>query len=701
MKKQILLISIIIIITAARQTAYSAEVILENDKAYYANITSLEYFADKTNSLTINEVSDKNFEGFQKAATTTPSFGFIEYPVWIRIHIKNNSSENSWILETMNTFIDTGELYDLSTNTTMLSSRMVPISQRLMMSKYVTFPLTISPGQEKELYIKYMSEDTLFIPLTVKTYNAQKIEEMLQHLLFGLFFGISIMMLVYNIYTFLITKEFAHLYYSLYLMCYIIWAVAISGFGYLYVWKNSPLFNANSAILSANFYAIFLCLFSISFLNLKDNHKKLFRIIIFIMMLAIGILFSSVYTSIRVQAKMLNIISLSVGPLFLFSGFYTLLKGYKPARLYLLSYIIWWFFMGIWISRNIGMLPETLLTRYAVYVGSIFEIVLFSFALSNKMSISKKEKAAALKSLVEHQKLALDNQIKMINSFSRFVPSEFLQYLNRKLIIDVELGDHVQKNLTVMFADIRSFTSLSESMLPEETFNFLNSYLKRIGPVVRANGGFIDKYIGDGIMSLFPENADTSIKSALEMLDALKLYNSHRQNSGYKGISIGIGIHIGSTILGTIGEKDRIETTVISDAVNLASRLEGLTKLYGAPIIISDDLYKSLEHPEDFTFRKLDCIKVKGKNNPIIIYEVLGYNHSCNEKISLKNKYEDALELYISGRISEAVVLYNEMLADVQNDIAVSLFLARCEKLAVSGVPEDWCGIEILDMKRF
>ena len=159
-------------------------------------------------------------------------------------------------------------------------------------------------------------------------------------------------------------------------------------------------------------------------------------------------------------------------------------------------------------------------------------------------------------------------------AYERFVPGQFLQYLEKSSIIDVELGDQVQLEMSVLFSDIRDFTTLSESMTPEENFKFINSYLSRMEPAIAENSGFIDKYIGDAIMALFSGEADNAVKAGISMLHRLIEYNQHRANSGYKPIKNGIGINTGFLMLGTVGGQNRMDSTVISDAVNLASRGE-------------------------------------------------------------------------------------------------------------------------------
>jgi class 3 adenylate cyclase len=165
------------------------------------------------------------------------------------------------------------------------------------------------------------------------------------------------------------------------------------------------------------------------------------------------------------------------------------------------------------------------------------------------------------------------------------VPQEFLNHLNKNTITDVSLGDQVQREMTVMFSDIRNFTTMSEEMTPEENFNFLNEYLSRISLIIRQHRGFIDKYMGDGIMALFPDSIDTALEAANGMRQEVSRHNKRLQSKGEKPFTIGIGLNTGKLMLGILGEKQRLQGTVISDVVNLASRFEGLNKLYKTSII--------------------------------------------------------------------------------------------------------------------
>lgn len=286
-------------------------------------------------------------------------------------------------------------------------------------------------------------------------------------------------------------------------------------------------------------------------------------------------------------------------------------------------------------------------------------------------------------------------------SYSRFVPWEFLDYLGEESIIDVELGDQVQLEMTTLFSDIRSFTTLSESMTPKENFDFINSYLSRVGPIIRQNHGFIDKYIGDAIMALFAESPENALRTAIEMHLEVKEYNKCRQSIGYLPIDIGVGLHTGWMMLGTVGEKKRMEGTVISDAVNLASRLEGLTKLYGARIIISEETLNKLPEKDLYPHRFLGQVKVKGKKTSVAIFEV--YASDDREKLEAKEKskalFEEGVQLYHQKNIDSAYKIFQEIHQNFSSDGAIILYLSRCQILQKHGIPEEWDGVEAFDIK--
>ncbi len=242
---------------------------------------------------------------------------------------------------------------------------------------------------------------------------------------------------------------------------------------------------------------------------------------------------------------------------------------------------------------------------------------------------------------------------------------------------------------------------LSEKMSPQENFNFLNGCLSRIGPVVRNNGGFIDKYIGDAVMALFPGSVEDALHAAIAMQNVIRTYNKHRTSTGYEPIDIGVGIHTGVLMLGTIGEERRMEGTVISDAVNLASRLEGLTKLYDASIIISDHTLSVIKNRSDFHFRYLGRVQVKGKRKWVDICEIFdGISSEVFDlKLKTKKDFEQGIQLYQNSKFAEASGSFRKVLEENPEDRAAGLYIKRCRSFEKNGIPANWEGVTAFDEK--
>jgi class 3 adenylate cyclase/HAMP domain-containing protein len=289
----------------------------------------------------------------------------------------------------------------------------------------------------------------------------------------------------------------------------------------------------------------------------------------------------------------------------------------------------------------------------------------------------------------------------LLTAYGRFVPRDFLTQLGKGSIVDVKLGDMVQQEMAVLFSDIRSFTSLSESMTPEQNFKFLNSYLERMGPEIRANGGFIDKYIGDAIMALFSGGPESGLRAAIAMQKKLVEYNMHRGRSGYDPISIGVGVHSGTLMLGTLGEHERMDGSVISDAVNLASRLEGLTKMYGAAILTTGQTVSKLADPKAFNLRFIDRVRVKGRKETVMIFELLdGANEDDMErKLEYRGEFAQALRTYYAKGFKDALGVFTDLRKRNPLDPVLSIYVKRTRLLAELGAPAGWEGVEVLEMK--
>lgn len=300
-----------------------------------------------------------------------------------------------------------------------------------------------------------------------------------------------------------------------------------------------------------------------------------------------------------------------------------------------------------------------------------------------------------------HNAALFAHQKRMADSFARFVPVQFLRFLGRQGIVDVQLGDQIQRVMSILFSDIRSFTTISEKMTPKENFDFINRYLEIVAPAVLENGGFIDKFIGDAIMALFPGEADQAVAAAVGLQKGVAKFNAGWTALGRQPIAIGAGIHTGSLMLGTIGYRDRMESTVISDSVNLASRMEGLTKMYGAGVVISGSTLAAMKDPGAFQMRQIDRVKVKGKKDPVDVIEIIdGESPEIKDlKAATAPQFNAAFAAYRVGDLRDARTGFEAILARNSTDEAARLLRDRCAEYLRVGKGAEWAGVEKLDHK--
>lgn len=265
-------------------------------------------------------------------------------------------------------------------------------------------------------------------------------------------------------------------------------------------------------------------------------------------------------------------------------------------------------------------------------------------------------------------------------AYGRFVPRQFLNLLGVEDIRKAQISQQVECEMTILFADIHDFTALAETISPQETFNFLNSYLVQMEPVITAHGGIIDKYIGDGIMVLFPAAPDDALRCSLAMLAKLAEYNLGRERAGYMPIRIGIGINTGIVTLGTVGGRNRMDGTVIGDAVNLAARLERLTKFYDVPVLTSEHTLQSLADPAPWLVRLIDRAKVRGKQHHQPVFEVFNADPSELRNIKQQNVelFEKALAHYHLGDLAGARARFDVCHMKIPDDHPTRMYLEYC-----------------------
>lgn len=292
-------------------------------------------------------------------------------------------------------------------------------------------------------------------------------------------------------------------------------------------------------------------------------------------------------------------------------------------------------------------------------------------------------------------------QADLVAAAQRFVPQDFVRALGHQSILDVKLGDGISRVMTVMFCDIRSYSSIAEHLTVEENFKFINSYLQRVGPVIRNNNGFINHYSGDGFTALFTHGPSDALLTSQQILQELESFNKDRIEKHQEPIRLGFGIHTGQVMMGIIGDGERQDANVIADAVNVASRLEGMTKAFGSTVILSRQALESIANAEQFQIRFLGKIRMAGKEEVVTVYELFGADEPevRKEKQRLLPTYNQAIKDYYSKRFAESAVAFKTILDEFPHDRSSRRYLDLAARHMIEGVPAEWEGIEMMHVK--
>ncbi|PJZ26777.1 guanylate cyclase [Leptospira hartskeerlii] len=639
---------------------------------------SVYYLEDPERKLTFEDISKPDAEPkFIKSDKDSLDFGQLNYNYWFRLTFENDTPESvSKLVEINYSNIDIVQFYKPNSDGTYSkeeSGMLFPFSARSFKNRNFVYQIELQPGQQKTYYLMTWTSGGLNIPLTLwdketfSQYNAD-----VQHGL-GLYYGVMIVMILYNIFIFFSVRDVSYFYYVCYILGFLGIQLVLTGHGFQYLWPAFPFLQRNFYVVFTGICMASVLLFTKRFLNTKENVPKWLDKSMKALIVAHGfIMLTPLVLPPEITVKLALVLTLPVLIFIPAATVISFMKKFRPARYFLLAFTVLTVSGTVVVLRFINVLGSTFLTEYGLYLGSTMEVILLSIALADRINIMKKEKEEAQAKTLEMQKI-------LTESYARFVPKDFLANLGKDSILDVRLGDQIQKEMAVLFSDIRSFTTLSEQMTPAENFNFINSYLSRMSPIIQRHNGFIDKFIGDAIMALFQRNVIDAVSAGVEMQRYLKEYNEHRNRQGYIPIQIGVGIHSGSLMLGTIGAEERLEGTVISDTVNLASRIESLTKVYGSRIAVSESTIEEVKKDGKFHFRFLDRVKVKGKQRPVSVYEVFDGDEPQYQDLKLKTKesYEKGVKAFYSNSFEDAKQQFENVISIFPDDKATQLYLKR------------------------
>lgn len=386
-------------------------------------------------------------------------------------------------------------------------------------------------------------------------------------------------------------------------------------------------------------------------------------------------------------------------------------KIFTEANLVSLVIILFFSICSFWISFNlfrqkkkdtgflffgtvlllIGSTHDALAGNNVFQAQPIMPFGLFFFFLFQSILLARRN--ARIYSSME----SLTTELQEINHrldssnriYSKFVPLRLLELFNENHSGKIKRGDFVTRKMTVLSSDIRDFTSISEALSPEENFLFLNDYLSHVGPIIRAQNGFIEKYIGDAVFALFDRKPEDAITAAIQMHHSIAKWNAENTTHRVPKIQIGIGIHFGELMLGIIGEEQRIESAVLSDSMGVANSLEAMTKKYGAKIILSLDALLELQNPDSYPHRILDFIKLPSKERLVGIAQILveGLEENFEAKVQSKITFETAVNAFWDGDFELAEREFSRVVEKDPKDKAAVLYLEKTKDCLKNGPP--------------
>ncbi len=278
----------------------------------------------------------------------------------------------------------------------------------------------------------------------------------------------------------------------------------------------------------------------------------------------------------------------------------------------------------------------------------------------------------------------------LAEKFHLFVPEQLLERIAPQGVESIQLGNVTEEELTILFCDIRGFTAIAESQEARETFEWLNAFFTKMNDCISSHGGFIDKYLGDAIMAVFDKpnsHARDAIDASVAMQESLQEFNADRHKYNLSSpVNIGIGIHTGIGMIGTLGSDRRMDSTVIGDVVNTASRLENLTKIYGCQIIVSEN---AIVHAREFVnatsnnyyYRWIDRVTPRGKQKAIEIYEVWAASSpDCEIKQLTQALFNKGIQGWQSGKFVAALGYFQQLAAQNPVDTVVNLYIEKCQE---------------------
>jgi len=572
----------------------SSDIVLNVSQDKYLLGPNVDVLRDASGQMSIDEVASSiNLQGFRHDGRDHPNFGFTHAAYWFRFTITNHSKTPLWYLDATREWVEHVDMYnsDVSGWNIVHAGTDRPYSTRLVANERPILPLIIEPGHTATYYLRLQSSGSLALIGHIVKPDVFEIENDFFSFQYGAYYGALLIMAIYNFFLFLSIRDRSYGYLSLLLAGVL--GMELGAHGHAFRYLDIPM-TSTPMTIAMGLIGMAFVLLTRYFLRSSIHLPRLDRALLVSGILSVATGLLALFSDYAQVIGWMVLVPLAT--FCLIAALLRWRQGFSPA-----AYFFW--AMGsfimpgqIVVAQYFGLLPPSIMTEYGAHMGVIAMACLFSFGLAD--------------------------QIRRLHRIAdKFVPKQMVQQLGRQTLAEVQLGDAADLEVTVLFSDIRSFTTISENLSPKECFEFINSYLALASPCIQASGGIIDKYIGDGIMAIFPGEAECALAGSDGLMKVTRQFNL-MFSERYPEVRIGIGLHRGHVRLGILGDAQRMNATAISDTVNTASRLELLTKEYSTSVLASGDFVNALEPDARQRFQALGEIKVRGKNNMLTVYSM-------------------------------------------------------------------------------
>jgi adenylate cyclase len=653
------------------RTARADALVVEGDAGEIAVGPHLELAYDPSGRLDVGAVQGGALP-WARNEREVPTFGYRGGAEWARVRIEDRRGPGALplYLDHGSTQTDVLELYDLRDGDPPKARRggdQVPLAAWEIPGRSASF--RIAPGSTT-LLVALRGVSSKQLGLHLRSEAEHDARRAADERVNGLFFGVLLAMTAYNLVVAVVTRSRAYAYYVAYLAWFTVFYLGYAGYLTLLAPPDLRVINWLSP------YSVLLSLgsavlFTVSLLGLEPGTLP-HRLVMWPLRLVTALGFVLPLGGYVLLTRVGSAFLLFIVPGLVVVGVMAARAGSRTARYYLLAWGAFLCGTFLTIGRQLGFLPVNAFTLHAQPIGSSLEVILLSFALSDRIR-SLQEQALAT-----------------ARAFRRFVPDDFLALLGQPRFEALTAGVGIRRELTVLFMDIRDFTKRSERLGPEATFRFVNACLARFEPVIRAEGGFVDKFIGDAIMAIFPGDPSAARRAAEGLHAAARELEASGISEGIP-LAIGVGVHRGPVMLGSVGHDERLEVTAIGDAVNVAARLESLTKAFGVGALVSEDALAE----RGAGLRRVGAVRVKGRSEPVDLFELLaccGDDEERRAKEATRELFQAGLAAFVRGEMGEARDRFQEVVGKSPRDVVAMRYAKRAATYAERGLPSNFEG---------